>query len=284
MRVFVGVGYVMLIILTALIIGASLRATQLRDQYQQALTPSGQTGLYGKAFLETVTFGLYDGASKDLDALKAHQAAAAQMNRVTMGAMIGFAVVTSLLIGLAIVGQYQQPPAQTWRALSAHVLAVTALLFVLGVSTPIMTIWVTKDIPVVGSILFQSTTKGILSTIASLFQSQNTAIALLLIIFSLGIPLLKLGLSSIVVFRQAAPPRLVAVLQAIGKWSMADVLVVAILVAFFSTVNQGSDQFTHAQVGIGLYCFAAYCLASMLASVMVGQAVRQPSGVLPHAP
>ena len=51
--------------------------------------------------------------------------------------------------------------------------------------------------------------------------------------------------------------------KAIGKWSMADVFVVAVLVAYFSA---SGDEFSEAKIGLGLYYFAAYCLLSQYAT------------------
>jgi hypothetical protein len=44
---------------------------------------------------------------------------------------------------------------------------------------------------------------------------------------------------------------------------MADVFVVAVLVAYFAASD---DEFSEAQVGLGLYYFAAYCLLSQYAT------------------
>ena len=57
--------------------------------------------------------------------------------------------------------------------------------------------------------------------------------------------------------------RCIELLHAVGKWSMADVFVVAVLVAFLAA---GKDAYRSAHLGPGLYAFAAYCLLSMLAA------------------
>ena len=44
---------------------------------------------------------------------------------------------------------------------------------------------------------------------------------------------------------------------------MADVFVVAILVAYFAV---SGDEFSEAKVEVGLYFFATYCLASLLST------------------
>ncbi len=47
----------------------------------------------------------------------------------------------------------------------------------------------------------------------------------------------------------------------IGKWSMADVFVVGILLAFLAT---RSDDNIHAQLHDGFYWFLAYCVISII--------------------
>ena len=48
--------------------------------------------------------------------------------------------------------------------------------------------------------------------------------------------------------------------HAIGKWSMADVFVVAVLLAMLAL---GRDPATRAATGPGLYFFAGYCLLAL---------------------
>jgi uncharacterized paraquat-inducible protein A len=50
---------------------------------------------------------------------------------------------------------------------------------------------------------------------------------------------------------------------------MADVFVVAILVAFFA--NSGENSLTHAEVQAGLWFFAVYVILSLLATQMLAR-------------
>ncbi len=66
------------------------------------------------------------------------------------------------------------------------------------------------------------------------------------------------------------------IIRFIGKWSMTDVFVVAILLAFFSTE---SKSFTDASVGPGLYFFAGYGLLSLLGGqVLLGGSATGVNG------
>jgi uncharacterized paraquat-inducible protein A len=50
-----------------------------------------------------------------------------------------------------------------------------------------------------------------------------------------------------------------------GKWSMADVFVVAVFLAFLAFSNMQVGIPTESRVLIGLYFFLGYCLLSLLA-------------------
>ncbi len=60
--------------------------------------------------------------------------------------------------------------------------------------------------------------------------------------------------------------RLIRWLQVIGKWSMLDVFVIALLLVYFSTKAGGA---TDATLQIGVYYFIGYVVASMLLSFIL---------------
>jgi len=63
-------------------------------------------------------------------------------------------------------------------------------------------------------------------------------------------------------------------IKAIGRWSMTDVFVVAILLAFLTA---DTAQLTDATLGAGLYFFAGYGLLSIAAGhMMVGYEEKPP--------
>jgi uncharacterized paraquat-inducible protein A len=75
------------------------------------------------------------------------------------------------------------------------------------------------------------------------------------------VPLLKAALLvPIFALRGSATSyRLYGVVQAMSKWSMADVFAVGMLIALL--VGKGTANLS-AVAGTGFYCFAAYCLVS----------------------
>jgi len=73
--------------------------------------------------------------------------------------------------------------------------------------------------------------------------------------------------------------RLYRITEFVGKWSMTDVFVVAILLAFLAAET---EQLTDAAVGPGLYFFAGYGILSLLAGHLMvrheAALVAQPAG------
>jgi uncharacterized paraquat-inducible protein A len=102
-------------------------------------------------------------------------------------------------------------------------------------------------------------------------------LALLLLIFSVIAPLLKTALVGLTwwnydhhLFRKG-----LNLSHHIGKWSMADVFVVAILVAYFA--NSGEDL-TDAEVQVGLLFFVAYVLLSLLGAQLITRRLKDSTG------
>lgn len=123
---------------------------------------------------------------------------------------------------------------------------------------------------------------SILQTVKQLFTHNNMLTATLIFVFSVIIPLLKGSLliyalrSYDVTIRQ----KTLKFLKAISKWSMNDVFIVAIFLAYYSTttgVTKDSNETTilgiplnvdlnmYAELQVGFYCFLAYCLLALIA-------------------
>ena len=125
---------------------------------------------------------------------------------------------------------------------------------------------------------------SILQTVSDLCDQNQTLVACLIFLFSVCIPLLK-GLLLITCYyldKAALTKKIMGFIQAIGKWSMADVFVVGIFLTYLSTRSTP----THAQhevnlmgmrlnvdvtlsflsdLGPGFYWFLSYCLISLTA-------------------
>ena len=166
----------------------------------------------------------------------------------------------------------------TSRNKLAIVLALVSLVLLWpGLVQPALTIRATME-------LFGNTpelsneTRSVIGAIRSLHTSGNDFVAGLIVLFSVLVPLLKAALLvPIVLLRGSATAyRLYAVVQALSKWSMADVFAVGMLIALL--VGKGTANLS-AVAGTGFYYFAAYCLVSNAAF----QALRVEAPVTPSA-
>ena len=105
-------------------------------------------------------------------------------------------------------------------------------------------------------------TRSILQTIETLYREGNALVAGLILLFSVVVPLAK-GLSLIAALFLKSPVarrRIDSLVRAISKWSMADVFVVGILVAFLSAKAMANMSST---LHSGFYFFLGYCLVSI---------------------
>ncbi len=122
--------------------------------------------------------------------------------------------------------------------------------------------------------------RSILGTVEDLMQSGNLLVGILIATFSVIIPTLKLLAQAILVFAEGnAAARLTRLIDAIGKWSMADVFVVAIIVSYLAgnAKDQMGELFImHAQLEIGFWFFTGYCLFAIASNMMMSKP-KQPS-------
>lgn len=138
-------------------------------------------------------------------------------------------------------------------------LVVAVLLFGTGVFFPFFHVtkfWVfNSGVSVVGGII-------------TLFQEGEYFLFAVLSLFTLVFPCAKLGLLAIVWLERehdlARVRRLHGWVESLGKWSMLDVFVVAILI-----VAMKSAAVAQIHIGIGLYLFTFSVIATQFASVWV---------------
>jgi len=142
------------------------------------------------------------------------------------------------------------------------------LTLVFGLISPILMVTIHKKVEYLGDIVLSFESKGIIGSIAKLWDGGDIVVALVILLFSVIIPIVKilsLLFVSIFVESKMAHP-VVKFFKAIGKWSMVDVFVVAVFLVYL-TANKG--DVSRAQVEVGLYFFLAYVIVSMLVSLSV---------------
>jgi hypothetical protein len=123
----------------------------------------------------------------------------------------------------------------------------------------------------VGDVEVYQQTRSIVGSVRRLYEVGSPVPATLILLFSVVVPFVKMVLVGWAIF---APPetrrRTLAFVEAIAKWSMADVFVVALFITYLAAMASQSAldagppivAFT-AQFGPGFYWFAAYCLFSL---------------------
>lgn len=134
---------------------------------------------------------------------------------------------------------------------------------------------------------------SIMATIEELWNDQRLLVAGLIFLFSVCIPLLKTSVVTLAYFvkNSVREQKLLAFVAAIGKWSMADVFVVAIFLAILST-NHAETTSNHqlslfgfkiafdistqtlSAVGQGFYYFTAYCVISLFGTQLAYSAAK----------
>lgn len=124
-------------------------------------------------------------------------------------------------------------------------------------------------------------TRSIWGTVTELYTTGNGLVAALVMLFSVVIPALKLSLmlAQQCVSSIGLKLRVNALVNALAKWSMADVFVVALIITFMAgnaSGGMGEMLKTQAQFENGFYFFTAYCILSILS----GYLVRRPTPIL----
>ena len=142
-----------------------------------------------------------------------------------------------------------------------------------GLITPIMLMIVHKEIEYLGDVILSFESKGILGSISKLYAEHNLTVAIVILLFSVIIPLLKTLSMLFVSLYEYSPfaARVVRFFKHLGKWSMLDVFVVALLLVYMTSNNQ---DISRAEAEIGLYFFLTYVLLSMVASLSADKMLR----------
>jgi len=159
-------------------------------------------------------------------------------------------------------------------------------LFIPGIVLPMFSLSMEMAANVSGSNLSSTLIDkelSLIETIEELFIDDRIFVALLILVFSICIPVIKTLLVSFAFWKrgQELENKIINFVSSIGKWSMADVFVVAVFLAVLSTnhaetanqqqlaifgfkLNLTVSSETLSMIGEGFYYFTAYCLLSLL--------------------
>ncbi|MFK8080506.1 MAG: paraquat-inducible protein A [Granulosicoccus sp.] len=138
---------------------------------------------------------------------------------------------------------------------------------------------VVDTLDVTGTVDAFDKTRSILGTAQELYANNHLLVAILIILFSVIVPLIKalILLGMFLPVRQRVKSLLLTVSNAISKWSMADVFVIAIFIAYLAgngiQESRGMVEF-QASLGNGFWFFLAYCLISILGTQILSLGLR----------
>lgn len=243
-------------------LGYEFKTNQLTEQ----LDMQDNFKTVSKKVFEKITFSWYDGYSDHLDALNELKRDADKYRSAYYKYIRVFAVLLSLSFVIYLM-------LKTKHMLFCC-LVLTCIALVVGLFAPVLAIVAYEDIPVLGQTVFQYDSKSILGAIEKLFLSQQYFIAVVISLFTVLLPVLKSALMAIVIYGRNMhfSTYTMRVMKEIGKWSMLDVFVIAIVVTYFTTKNAGR---TDASLEPGVYFFTMYVIASMVISFFIYRRVER---------
>ncbi len=150
--------------------------------------------------------------------------------------------------------------------------AMMTLLF--GLITPILMVTIHKEVEYLGDIVLSFESKGVIGSIVKLWESGDIVVAMVILLFSVIVPVLKVSSLLIVsIFMESRFAHgIITFFKMIGKWSMVDVFVVAVFLVYL-TANKG--DVSRAEVEMGLYFFLAYVIVSMFVSLSADRMLKE---------
>lgn len=243
----------------------ALDAARLNRIGSEQLAIERSSEIAWKSVLERLSFSLYTGASALRESVVSVFAEADRRNRLAWRFAAGLLCLSAMFIMVTWRMNRRNPRR---RPFVADLIAIALIFLAVGLVAPILSLKAYTTLPVVGEVILKFEVKSVMTTIGTLASSQNLPVAVLVAAFSVVTPVAKL-LIAVCVLQRRWPQwhhRGLAFMHAVGKWSMADVFVVAVLVAYFAA---SGDEFSEAHLGVGLYFFAAYCLLSQCATQLL---------------
>jgi len=209
-----------------------------------------------KEFAEKISLGWYENKTKkEFETLKHRQSFAKKKSWKYF-----FCFVTVLVLLLS-----------SWFFTSLRVFTfslslASGMTLFFGLTIPLLMVTIHQEIEYLGDVILSYESKSILGTIVKLLKHGNIAVATAISLFSVLVPLLKIvAIFFIAIFTENRfAHRMVKVFKSIGKWSMADVFVVALFLVYLTVDKSGSS---HAETEIGLYFFMLYVIISILLTI-----------------
>ena len=148
------------------------------------------------------------------------------------------------------------------------IITASLISWTVGILAPIMTIEVFKDLPLIGHTIFKYESKSIWATIEKLWYIDMYFISIMVGLFSVIVPVIK----TIAIYVSVFYKKSLKIMDFIGKWSMADVFIVSLLLA---NLSLNTDEYTDAKMQMALYFFSTYVILSIIASFVARRHVTR---------
>lgn len=143
-------------------------------------------------------------------------------------------------------------------------LVVSAAMLAVGYMLPLMAI---------SKLVFWEDDYTLITSVTGLWHSGNYVLSVVIFVFSIVFPCVKLGALAVVwwkPFEADARERFVFWVGVLGKWSMLDVFVCALLI-----VLTQSKGWVDASPRAGLFVFAGAIVLSMVTSILVERVAKR---------
>jgi len=219
-----------------------------------------------KKFADTLSFGLYDGYEELLKEQKKSKEVQEFFRHKAKDYTLYYMLVLLAMLLLYFI--------LSLRAYTILVSISALLSLAIGLITPIMMMSIHKEVEYLGDVVLTMESKGVLGSIAKLFDSGDIIVAGALLLFSILLPLLKtLSMLFVAIFIESRfAHTIVHFFKLLGKWSMADVFVVSTFLVYLSA---SKGEMSRAEVQVGIYFFLAYVIVSMLASLSADKMLQE---------
>ena len=282
LRAITAAYYLLALLCAVLLLSSAALVSDGEKALSRLETPEEKTDTLVKDWMQALSLGFYQGASEKAKA-RALIERSAGYHRERVNAYSAAIVGLSALLLAALAWRVHRRAPHALRRLALHLHGVAGVCLLVGLSAPMLTIVAQRELALLGNVVLQFETKSILGTVRDLYAGGSVFVACLLALFSVIIPVLKLLVSLLALLGPAGALRRSCVhfVRAIGKWSMTDVFVVAVLLAFLAG---GQGGLTDARLGPGLYFFASYGLLSLLGGVLLARVPGEPPQAVPLSP
>ena len=222
--------YLVALALAVVIIASANDASRAYESVSTHESVSAKTDRALREALEALSLGVYEGGTELAERLAdAIDVAEYHETRATGTGWLLLALSAAFLATVLLSVERGRRTRSV--VVIRHLFGVSAVFLLVGLLAPILTVVAHEEIAILGRVVLQYESKGIITTIHKLYLVGNYFLTALLLLFSVLLPVMKIVLSVTALSLDHSRTRRtsVALVKAIGRWSMTDVFVVAIL-------------------------------------------------------